>query len=601
MKDLTSLFADLNVLYNSNKHSEVAKTCQRLIEGGVEDRKPVLKQWLIALVKSDQYKKSWDLLTQFGSELNDGFYLERLYVLYKLGYAKEFEKLYEEVKKAVHQDNSQSRGVLHVRAQFCFKNGKYDEATEIYRVLGQNNENQPDNETEIACNERAALSFSSLAKESEPHTAFHDDSYDFLLNESLIALAQGRTQLSLEHLEKAAALAAQDGLDDDKFAIGLQRAYVLQLSGNVKASRALLQSLLENSQTGSTNYLLAFSNLKSLQDISKYTTNIPLLLRELNAPKLSGIVGTLGLEQQKRVLSNLLFLNLFGKSSIQAKRSTLSKTLAHYQKVVDDPILEPYQSQAKKLFHHAESVMSCSLEGSVVGLVLLAVQLQVVEKQYDRAIILCEKFVNNSSDCFSTSYRTICYVLFELYQKAARSRPSHILAQRIYDNMRDEYVIEDPQFWRFIAFKMQAKQSYEHAEEVFAKLQTLCPSLSLTELNGDRREQIGEDLDSLIETVDVEALKIQGISPFDSRTRRRGESALTKTIKRRRVHKNRKLPKNCDLASLPNPERWLPLKDRSDYKPNKKVAAKLTQGGSATRKGTQNLDMSKSSKTKKRK
>ncbi|SCU80751.1 LAME_0B04434g1_1 [Lachancea meyersii CBS 8951] len=599
MKDLTSLFSDLNVLYSNNKHAEVAKTCKRLIDGGVEDRKAVLRHWLIALVKSDQYKQSWDLLTQYSAELSDEFYLERLYVLYKLGYAKEFEKLYQEVKSAVHEKNPQNRGLLHVRAQFCFKNGKYDEAMEIYRVLAQNNEHQLDNETELACNERAAMASSSLVKETKTYTALHEDSYDLLFNESLIALAQDLPQLSLEHLEKASAMTAQDGLADDIFAIELQKAYVLHRIGELQKSKAILNALLEKNKTGSVNYLLAFNNLKSLQDISKYTSNIPLLLREMNVRELSGIVGTLGLEQQQRVVGNLLFLNLFSNSSIQAKKSILSKTLAKYQKVVDNVVLEPYYTQAKKMYHFAMSAISCGVDGSVVGLMLLAVQLQVAEKQYERAVLLCETFLNKCSAGVGASYRIVCYVLFELYQKSGRANSASILLDKIYDSVSDENVEEDPQFWRFVAFKLLARSSSDKSNNIFSTLQRLCPDLSLISPGAEEHIRISEDLDSLINSIDVDHTKEQGISPFEGTGKHKGNRALGKVLKKRRVHKNRKLPKNYDPAKQPNPERWLPTKDRSDFKPNKKVTAKQTQGGGVSRKGDQSLDISKKSKAKK--
>lgn len=51
---------------------------------------------------------------------------------------------------------------------------------------------------------------------------------------------------------------------------------------------------------------------------------------------------------------------------------------------------------------------------------------------------------------------------------------------------------------------------------------------------------------------------------------------------RKRVRKSR-LPKDYDAAKTPDPERWLPLKDRSTYRPKgrkgRQKAAEKTQGG----------------------
>ena len=54
--------------------------------------------------------------------------------------------------------------------------------------------------------------------------------------------------------------------------------------------------------------------------------------------------------------------------------------------------------------------------------------------------------------------------------------------------------------------------------------------------------------------------------------------------KRKRVRKSR-LPGNVDPSTVPDPERWLPLRDRSTYRPKwkkgKQKVATLTQGGQA--------------------
>ncbi|SCU98067.1 LADA_0H10374g1_1 [Lachancea dasiensis] len=600
MKDLASLFADLDVQYNDNRHSEVVTTCQRLIDGGVEDKTPVLRQWLIALIKSDQYYQSWDLLKRFESDIADDFILERLYVLYKLGYAKEFERLYKKVKTLIHSSgDSQNRGILHVRAQFLIKTGHHDEAAEIYKVLAQNNEQQLDNETEIACNERAAVSSSSFVRDTALVTILNDESYDLLFNESLIALAKDEPKQAIDYLVKAASLADKEGSEEDQFSIELQRSYVLQAIGKVTESQDILRDLQQKSKVGSTNYLLATSNLKSFQDFSKYSTNIPLLSRELNVSKLSGIAGSLGHEQQNRILNNLLFLKLFSNSSIQPKKSIISKTFSQYQALVNDVTLEPYYTQAKKTYHHAMSAIACGTGGSTIGLLLLAVQLQVVEKEWERAVHLCETFLNRCSPALTAEYRIVSCILFELYQESGRTDSVNSLLERLVSGMEDHHIKDDPLFWRLVAFKFLSQACQEKANKIFAKLQVLSPDLPLTNPGFENHDLSIHELESLVDTVDIEAIKSQGATAFEGHGKHSNQFRLGRVVKKRRIHKNKKLPKNYDSTVQPNPERWLPLKDRSDFRPNKKIAAKQTQGGSVGRKGDHNLDISKKSKAKK--
>ena len=85
--------------------------------------------------------------------------------------------------------------------------------------------------------------------------------------------------------------------------------------------------------------------------------------------------------------------------------------------------------------------------------------------------------------------------------------------------------------------------------------------------------------------VDVAALVRAGVAQPRSSTatgskKRSAEDAVKPSKKR--VRKSR-VPKNVDAGKAPDPERWLPLRDRSTYRPRgkkgKQKAAALTQGG----------------------
>lgn len=102
-------------------------------------------------------------------------------------------------------------------------------------------------------------------------------------------------------------------------------------------------------------------------------------------------------------------------------------------------------------------------------------------------------------------------------------------------------------------------------------------------------EQLPE-VSELVADIDVSALESAGIMPsatsaaaaaaFASARKRTAADKEGRTVKR--VRKSR-LPKDYDPAKKADPERWLPLRDRSTYRPkgkkNKQRAADRTQGG----------------------
>ena len=103
-------------------------------------------------------------------------------------------------------------------------------------------------------------------------------------------------------------------------------------------------------------------------------------------------------------------------------------------------------------------------------------------------------------------------------------------------------------------------------------------------------------ISDLVGDVDVSALESAGIAPSAS-SAAAAAAAFAGARKRsasdkeghaaKRIRKSR-LPKDFDPAKKPDPERWLPLRDRSSYRPKgkkgKQRAAERTQGGPVSEK-----------------
>ena len=109
---------------------------------------------------------------------------------------------------------------------------------------------------------------------------------------------------------------------------------------------------------------------------------------------------------------------------------------------------------------------------------------------------------------------------------------------------------------------------------------------SLAPSDPEKAEQYVAELpevDELIEGVNVEDLINSGVAtaPKSSALKRPASDDSDKKASKKR--RTRKLPKNYVEGKTPDPERWLPLRDRSSYRPKgkkgKKKAAESTQGG----------------------
>lgn len=108
------------------------------------------------------------------------------------------------------------------------------------------------------------------------------------------------------------------------------------------------------------------------------------------------------------------------------------------------------------------------------------------------------------------------------------------------------------------------------------------------------------EISDLVANVDVSALESAGIMPSALSAAaaaafagaRKRTAASKEGPAKKRVRKSR-LPKDYDPAKKPDPERWLPLRDRSSYRPKgkkgKQRAAERTQGGLVSEKAEESV------------
>lgn len=634
---LTDILAKLNVQSSHNEHSQVEETSLQLLNNGCTNPGTALRYCLVALIQQDKYNKALSVLDKY-SKIDEKYgkqlRLEKLYVYYKLNNQKRFENLYSSIvsddldvllKKAPAQLES-LRSILHVRAQYCYKNGLYPESYRLYNYLASNNDAGIDNIVEIACNERVPLTVDADLQIQYPLINQNvDDSYDVMFNDAIVLATQHKFHESIALLEQAYSLAKEGGYEADIHTIELQMAYTLELIGRNDDSKEFLNGLTGKLTPGTPMYILAKNNMLSLNDISKFKDNLNLILKELNYETQNSLnIQNFTSAQWTNLVNNAMFLKLFNNESITSHRSVLSKTLSNYSDIVESVTLEPYKTQAKKLYHAAMRAVSSGVQGSVVGLVLLATQLLVVENQTDNAIRLCEHFFNRSVEINKTltdELITISYVLFELYKQSGRTHSKVLLLRKTSAlfNANELLVVSKSttnklQFWRHIAFQSLTLSRASDAKALFKKLM-IVPYFKENLLNENilqiMKENDSDVFDSslvapLVASVDVEALIAAGVKPLESgssKVQTRG-AAVNRIAKKklelkkqkRKAAKLKKFLATHDVAAkTADPERWLPLRDRSTYRPKKKQLAKQTQGGAMSKQSEQALDISKKS------
>ncbi len=247
-----------------------------------------------------------------------------------------------------------------------------------------------------------------------------------------------------------------------------------------------------------------------------------------------------------------------------------------------------------------------------IGLVMTILQLYVLTNNHGSAVSLLESLMKQLSESTTSADQDILYapglvaLQVSLYTaqgrksqtkttlaKAAsywrhRSRPPSALLQAAGVSLLDS---QDPDHQStardiFNTLHTQAPNSKVATAGYVAAHATMFPEKVTAE--ADTLTPVAR----LIAGIDIATLEEAGVPSLPSATTTSRKRPLDENPKpsKKRVRKSR-LPKNYDPTKPPDPERWLPLRDRSTYRPKgkkgKQKAAEKTQGGVSNEKATE--------------
>lgn len=244
-----------------------------------------------------------------------------------------------------------------------------------------------------------------------------------------------------------------------------------------------------------------------------------------------------------------------------------------------------------------------------VGLVLVIVQLYLLTSNVQPATEVLESFFNrleglNTDEALSARYAPgLIALLVSLYRLAGRRSPiqTELTKAATYWRQKSHPSISLLRAAGASLLDSTAPEDFSAAGDIFTALRKqdgndkIALAGFVASYATTSPSKISSDLDKLTPVsrltsdIDAEALLSAGIpslsKPTTQLNKKRAapeqpKEALPK--KARKIRESRK-PKDYDESKQPDPERWLPLRDRSSYRPKgkkgKKKALDLTQGG----------------------
>ena len=245
-----------------------------------------------------------------------------------------------------------------------------------------------------------------------------------------------------------------------------------------------------------------------------------------------------------------------------------------------------------------------------VGLILVIIQLYVLTNNPGRAITILESFLKRLEDSGTTIDKDVRFapglvaVIISLYRISGGKAPIRTELGKAASHWRNK---SKPSISLLLAAGVSLLESSDTddlfaAGEIFSSLRAQDPN-DRTAIAGCVASYASIDLSNvlsdlekltpvsrLISGVDASALEVAGVptllTPSAPVSKKRpGDTAEREKagpVKKQKIRKSH-MPKDFEVGAKLDPERWLPLRDRSSYRPKgkkgKKRAMDLTQGG----------------------
>ncbi|KAL9580280.1 MAG: hypothetical protein Q9203_006364 [Teloschistes exilis] len=587
-------------------HDEVLKACNALLKQSKKDLSAQHAK-LVALLKLDRYEDALKVLEGAGRDLVDQVQLEKSYALYKTGQLSEAAS----IAKAITDE----RGARHVEAQASYRLEDFERSAVLYRELVKTHAALDSEENDLRINGAATDAQLEWSKQGhlvpKKKPAREDlEAFEMAYNAACASIARGELAQGAVLLKRSQDLcnASSDLSEEEKAAellpIQVQQCYVLSRLGNLEGAEAVaipdasIRAIAyNNSISASRNIENPYSAHRSIHDVAP----IP------NTDKLFTI-------QSDRIRENQLILDLL-VSKFSGVISSTSRTLAEKP----SPTTSSHINNISVLNAAAHAQMRLGSFGIKhmlpllekrpldVGLALVIVQLYILTNNHGSAVTVMESLLKHLETSTSRDVQDVRFApglvsaAVSLYNLQGRKT-----------QITTEYA-KAASYWRHKSkapnallqaagvalLESNKPEDQELAREIFANLHEQDPpskpaAAGYVAAHAFSSKPVANEakpltsLSHFIAGIDITALEGAGVpqakSTADATLAASRKRALDEKPKpaKKRVRKSR-LPKDYDPSKPPDPERWLPLRERSSYRPKgkkgKQRAAGLTQGG----------------------
>ena len=612
MATTTPLLTALLKKATIDDHNEILKASNAALKKNKSDTEAQHSK-VVALLNLEEYDDAVKFVDECGHSLKSKAALEHAYALYKTGKLREAADLAQTIE---------DRGARHLEAQARYRLEDPTRTNEIYQEI----EKSAGREAFDLKVNRGALEAQSLwLAQKDPVTARRPgredlDAFETAYNAACSSIARGELSQAEVLLKRAKEVCkhSEDLTEEQKteelLPIAVQQLYVLEALGKTAQAESLANEITidtdadpSTSRIGQSNKLLAskidnpFLAHKTFHSSQKLTRSDKLF--SYQSIPYSSNAKTVDLQVLK-----------FDGLAKNQKSSTASNSLTSI--APEDLIASVFSTAAKARNEVSKAAIRKVLpelerRPNDIGLIITLVQMYVLTGNTTTATELMQSLFKRLEASSTANEQDVRYtpalvsILVSLYR--SQGRRSQIKQELAKAASYWRHKSKAPTSLLLAAgsclLESGEAEDTRAAAQVFEKLREQNKDGKSARAGfvashaGDEQDTTSTEAEKLsavsdlTRNIDVDALERAGIPASSNafaiaqinknRKRAAPDGAASKP---KRVRKSR-LPKDYDPSKTPDPERWLPAKDRSSYRPPKgKRKAKKggddrTQGG----------------------
>jgi len=597
-EDITTLYTELNKNIHKSDYKQVLKTCNKIIHS--KDGKDEIEAMVCKVVCFIQMNHFTEALKFISStpEVQQHSLFEKAYCQYRLLKS-------EEALETINEMETLDLRTLELKGQILYKLNRYSECYVIYKKLVK--ECSDDQEDERLTNLSAVNGALSMFEGVETRASFQPQTHEQFYNAGCVKLGEKKFEEAKKMLEEAERVCRKSLAEDEDITeeeiesevciIRVQLAYVLQMLGRYEEAISIYHQVVRSRPADVALLAVASNNIITInKDQNLFDSR-----KRLKATAGIGIENKLVLKQRKQIDINRALL-LMSSNQWPSCKQQLKVMKEKYPDDENVYLIQAAMICKEKGKEDAIEFLKNHLDkysdhDGLIELKLPLAQLLLQQGKVEEAYAIFRTIENV---CYSPS---IVSLLVSLLNQNNIEMIDELFERAIeWNKLKKNKPVLSVLMWKAALYHSKNNRQ-EKAAQILEEMLSFDPDnvkimaqliFTYSNVNEDKAHQMSERLSSLSDlALDVDVDELEANASGSRYIKRQQKTENTNKIptsvsersgevikKKKKKKKNNPKPKDFVEGYVPDPERWIPLRDRSTYKGKRRDKRKAQMKGS---------------------